>query len=395
MIIKHNYAFSMVDHEFFEYFCHGLNPEFKVITRNTVRADIIKLHDETKFKVNELLDKLDCRVTLTTDIWTSDSQNFAYACLTAHYIDFEWKLHKKILNYRILPWPHDAESLFRFISQLIMEWNLDKKLFSMVVDNASANDSMVKHLQVWLSDRLPCAGALFHVRCSAHILNLVVQDGSGLIRPLLNNIRKTVRYLSKSSHGKQKFDLVVAQLKLHDKKHVPMDVPHRWNSTFEMLDVALIYEEAFNRLEFMDKNYGHNPSKEEWKVARVVRDCLKIFSDASVHFSGTKYPTANVFFPDICEIKLQLRVWENSPEQCLQMMAGPMNLKFSKYWDECSICLAIAVILDPRFLSSTIMINFMVRNSLIHTLRRYEQSSLIFISSMVAELLLMRVQYLI
>ncbi|XP_074367079.1 zinc finger BED domain-containing protein RICESLEEPER 1-like [Apium graveolens] len=127
-----------------------------------------------------------------------------------------------------------------------------------------------------------------------------------------------------------------------------MDVPHRWNSTFEMLDVALIYEETFTRLEFMNKNYVHNPSKEEWKVAHVVRDCLKIFDDASVHFSGSKYPTSNVFFPDICEIKLQLREWEKSPDECLQMMAGPMNLKFSKYWDECSICLVV-VILDPRF----------------------------------------------
>ncbi|KAL8094864.1 hypothetical protein AgCh_036396 [Apium graveolens] len=30
-------------------------------------------------------------------------------------------------------------------------------------------------------------------------------------------------------------------------------------------------------------------------------------------------------------------------------MAEPMRLKFSKYWDECDPCLAIAVILDPRF----------------------------------------------
>ena len=115
------------------------------------------------------------------------------------------------MNYGIIPWPHDADGLFRFISQLIMEWNLDKRLLSMVVDNASANDSIVRHLKVWISDRLPCVGALFHVRCSAHILNLVVQDGIALIKPLLNNIRGTVRYISKSSYGKRKFDQVVGQ----------------------------------------------------------------------------------------------------------------------------------------------------------------------------------------
>lgn len=159
-----------------------------------------------------------CRVTLTTDIWTSESQNFAYACLTAYYIDNQWALQKTILNYKWIVWPHDGESLFKFISQLIMEWNLDKKIFSMVVDNASANDSMVRHLKSWLSDRVPCAGDFFHVRCSAHILNLVIQDGLVLIKPLLDNIRGTVRYLNKSSYGKQKLDLVVSQLKLQGKK---------------------------------------------------------------------------------------------------------------------------------------------------------------------------------
>lgn len=246
-------------------------------------------------------------------------------------------------------WPHDGESLFRFILQLIMEWNLDKKLFSMVVDNASANDSMVRHLKSWLSDRVPCAGDFFHVRCSAHILNLVVQDGLNLIRPLLDDIRGTVRYLNKSPYGKQKFDLVVSQLNLQGKKQIPMDVSTRWDSTYDMLDIALNYEEACNRLEGIDKNYKFNPSKEEWRVARLVHGCLKIFKDATVHFSGTKYPTANVFFPDICDIKLQLMGMENSPEEFLRLMAGPMNIKFSKYWDECSLCLAVAVILDPRF----------------------------------------------
>ena len=222
-----------------------------------------------------MIDGLDSKVTLTTDIWTSDSQNFAYACLTAHFIDSHWDLKKKVLNYKVIEWPHDGESLLRFISQLIMEWNLDKKLFSMVVDNATSNDSMVRHLKGWLSDKIPCRGDFFHVRCSAHILNLVVQDGLNLIRPLLSNIRGTVRYLSKSPFGKQKFDLVVNQLKLQGKQKIPMDVQHRWNSTYDMLHIALDYEEAFDRLESMDKNYVLNPTKEEWKVARVVRDCLK------------------------------------------------------------------------------------------------------------------------
>lgn len=95
MIIKHNYSLNMVHHEFFEYFCFDLNPDFKLPTRNTVRSNIIRLHEEMKGKVYEMINGLSCRVTLTTDIWTSDSQNFAYASLTAHCVDNDWALEKK------------------------------------------------------------------------------------------------------------------------------------------------------------------------------------------------------------------------------------------------------------------------------------------------------------
>ncbi|KAI5678232.1 hypothetical protein M9H77_09182 [Catharanthus roseus] len=63
MIIKHNYPFNMCEHEFFEKFCNK------------------------KMKLYEFLDGLDCRITLTTDIWTSEHANIAYTCLSAHYVD--------------------------------------------------------------------------------------------------------------------------------------------------------------------------------------------------------------------------------------------------------------------------------------------------------------------
>ena len=147
MIVKHNYPFNMVEHEFFEIFCNNLQPMFRLISRNTVRADILKLYEQENDKLYNFLDSINCKITLTTDLWTSEHQNFAYICLTAHYVDNDWELNKKILAYKHIEYPHDGETLFRFISDLILEWNLDKKLCSMVVDNASSNDVMVRLLK--------------------------------------------------------------------------------------------------------------------------------------------------------------------------------------------------------------------------------------------------------
>ncbi|CAL5355744.1 unnamed protein product [Camellia sinensis] len=81
----------------------------------------------------------------------------------------------------------------------------------------------------------------------------------------------------------------------------------------------------------------------------MIYRCLKVFFDATSHFSGTTFPTSNVFFPDICLIQLEMKKWEQSEYDCIRLMGGPMRVKFEKYWEECSLVLAIAVVLNPRF----------------------------------------------
>ncbi|KAL3525140.1 hypothetical protein ACH5RR_013512 [Cinchona calisaya] len=137
-----------------------------------------------------------------------------------------------------------------------------------------------------------------------------------------------------------------------------MDVPTRWNSTFLMLDSALPLKEAFGRLEQIDRNYKLNPSEDEWKVAYIVHDCFKKNYDATNHFSGNSFPTSNVFFPDICKLQLKLKEWENSDHDFIRNMAGPMKEKFEKYWDECCLVLAIAVVFDPRFKLALLEYNY-------------------------------------
>ena len=104
-----------------------------------------------------------------------------------------------------------------------------------------------------------------------------------------------------------------------------MDVQNRWNSTFLMLETALPLKKAFCRLEQMDRNYKLNPSENDWKVASIVHGCLKKFYEATCHFSGSNFPTANVFFPDICNIRIKMRQWEVSEHDFIREMAIPMK----------------------------------------------------------------------
>ena len=63
-----------------------------------------------------------------------------------------------------------------------------------------------------------------------------------------------------------------------------------------MLNVALEYKDVFNHLSKKERGYGCLPSEDEWAMASIVCEKLKVFYRVTEKFSGTLYPTSNIFF---------------------------------------------------------------------------------------------------
>ena len=200
-----------------------------------------------------------------------------------------------------------------------------------------------------LSQYLISEGALIHMRCSAHILNLIVKEGLDVVKEGIENIRDSVLYWSATPKRLEFFEETVRQLRLNSENRLVMDCPTRWNSTFKMLSVAIPYKEVFYRLKQRDAQYNCLPSNEQWQFAALVCEKLKAFKLVSELFSGSKYPTTNLFFPRICDLRLQIYEWSFDANEVIRKMAASMLVKFSKYWDEIHKILAVAVILDPRY----------------------------------------------
>ena len=87
-----------------------------------------------------------------------------------------------------------------------------EKIFSLTLDNASANDCMKDLLKqnLNISDGLLCKGEFFHVRCCAHILNLIVQDGLKVASSTLHNIRETIKYVRSSEARMTQFKQITS-----------------------------------------------------------------------------------------------------------------------------------------------------------------------------------------
>ena len=84
-------------------------------------------------------------------------------------------------------------------------------------------------------------------------------------------------------------------------------------------------------------------------MAKEICERLELFYEVTKIFSRTKYPTSNLYFPNICEIKLSMSNWIGSPYVEIRLMAINMIEEFNKYWAEIHNLLVVATVLDPIF----------------------------------------------
>jgi len=98
MIILHEYPISIVDHKCFEEFCVALKPLFKVVSWNPIKYNIMKEYNEKKEKMKLLSSRIQSRVAITTNMWTTSNQNRGYMTITTHFIDYLWRLQSRLVR---------------------------------------------------------------------------------------------------------------------------------------------------------------------------------------------------------------------------------------------------------------------------------------------------------
>ncbi|XP_050939368.1 zinc finger BED domain-containing protein RICESLEEPER 2-like [Cucumis melo] len=314
MIIVDELPFKFVNGKGFKKFVDkltcGNHTRFVVPSQFTVARDVLKLYVNEKNRLRDMFVKNKYRVSLTTDCWTS-GQNINYMVLTVHFIDSDWKLHKRILSFCPIE-NHKGDTIGKTIKKNLKDWGIER-VMTLTVDNASSNDTAVAYLLKRFNKGLLSGGEFLHVRCCAHILNLIVTDAFKEHNDCIDRIRYAVRFIRSFPARFLKFKKCIELEKIACKSYVCLDVPTRWNSTYMMLEAAVKFEKAFDRLEDEDAAHRHDmsPNKEDWTNARIL-----------------------------------IRA-----NELLVGMANNMKANFEKYWgnnEKNNLLLYVAIVLDPR-----------------------------------------------
>ncbi|GJZ78692.1 zinc finger BED domain-containing protein RICESLEEPER 2-like protein [Tanacetum coccineum] len=293
MLIVDELPFKFVEGKGFKHFLNATQPLFHTPSRITMARDCMKLFLEEKKKVGVQLRGNVGRICLTTDTWTS-LQRINYMCLTAHYIDNDWVLRKKVLNFFPI-FSHRGVDIGKAVEMCLLKWGTESNVFTITVDNASANDVAVAYLKSKFSN------------WEKSVLEGLVILGSRLI-------------------------CVRAAVNIHQSNFFsPHSEDRHYRDDLEKTGV---------------------PISSDWANVRRLTKFLEHFYQITLKVSGTLYVTSNNFLDDITSIDTALSNCINGvPDKNLAAMAKMMKCKFDKYYEsleKCNMAIVVVSVLDPR-----------------------------------------------
>jgi hypothetical protein len=297
--------------------------------------------------------------------------------VTGNYIDENWCLQKFLLCFEAIQGEHSGENLANVLLKCLTDFNLQSKTLCITTDNASNNDTMIATLEEKLGeveDNI-FTSSWCHVRCLAHVINIVCQDVLKGLKALdrknidrfleddnnfcessfsvlaIDKISIMIRKIRRSPRQFEKFKQACVLKGL--KPLMPIiDVSTWWNSTYDMLFRSTTYREA---LKLHALNEGWNSlilTEQDWKSIQFLVEVLKPFKEATKLASVSSVSISLNNSVSICEFLISSL--KESVEKCKVSLPGLASsieivaLKLQSYYNKNSVVANLSGVLDPR-----------------------------------------------
>lgn len=383
-LAKKYLPFNFFDDESTQDFFKKLNPNVSMPKKDRLRRMVLKRFAETQEKMMQKLRTVNSKLAFTVDGWTSISGKTYYG-ITVHFIDDMWNLRSATLDFVPSEGLHTGKAIAQVFFKCLQFYGIETKVGGITVDNAAANTTFMSEL----SNILPTFDAVDgHFRCFAHILNLAVQDVLKVLKvdtecmkelpidsesedcdstgscedPLtpagpVEKIRGVFKKIKYSEQLLQKFHS--ACVSAGEPTTAPiLDVPTRWNSTFDMLNSAL---SSKNSLNFIVENSPElkclKMSSQEWATVNSVKNFLVNFKALTTKIEGEKYPTLPmvvVYFNILLDavekelVKLSTNQDRTETEETLMTSFAAARDKMLKHYKKSNWVYCAVLILDPH-----------------------------------------------
>src|SRR6266498_2087814 len=217
-----------------------------------------------------------------------------------------------------------SQAIANKIFNILVEFDIETKTIAMTTDNSS---NIVASANI-LKSRL---NTFTHYRCIAHVLNLVVAAGLGVVNLQIKKLRKLIKVIQKSTKLLGELENLAKLDKI--KFFCPiLDCKTRWNSTYKMISHACVLKENMQML-LVKNPYLTNffPNEDEWKLFKDLDQFLQQFNEATIELSSQKYPTIVHLKIILIAIKNDLET-NKGDEYLLKDVADAMLEKFNNYY---------------------------------------------------------------
>lgn len=384
-------------------FFKDLNPKIQMPSRSVAQRKTVEEFERIKENVKLMLKANTSKVSFTMDGYTSINSKSYYG-LTVHFVGSNWKLHSLALDFIPSNGSHTGKAIADMFFKSITEFDLEEKIQGITLNNVAANSTFINELGKLIKE----AGYKIdtvnqHFRCFSHILNLGVQDILKMLNVTENdakdeNVRQEENNESLAESNEVDFSLDNEEIQ--DASELPypaaaiskvsktfvklrrsedlqlilqsfctaskikyiktiLDVSTRWNSTDNMLEVAIKMRLALDLFwKNCDKVAEYKLSADEWSHLTQIQNFLIDFKKVSTILGGDRYvtlPLVIVAF-NLLVTKIEKTIFDlddksdrNEVDEILLLAFQAGRDKMIKHDHKTNWLYCSSLILDPRF----------------------------------------------
>nr|KAJ0219851.1 hypothetical protein LSAT_V11C200060770 [Lactuca sativa] len=220
-----------------------------------------------------------------------------------------------VVNFREVD-THKVEDMPRELLICINKWGM-KNFMTMTVDNAKINNATINIIVKQLPGIYE-NGKHFHIRCMAHIINLVVNTGLKHEVYHVKSIQDAVKYIRASPQWIKTFKQAMKDTTVKSQRFLCCETPTRWKSTFKFLRSTYNVKDAFLEYSHQDpmlqKTVARIPSHSDFEMIKKMMEFLEKFKKKIEKVLCSTKPIFHTYTREILDMEQHLRKHDTNPD---------------------------------------------------------------------------------